>query len=239
MATMALQFWAAPVCPYAQRGWIALKETGAKHEYKAVDLHNKSPEFVELYRKVVQDPEANAKVPVLVDGELEITESPVVAEYILNKYGPSTGILPSEPAQLAKARLWADLWGSYVGPAQTAILQADTKAKVAEATDKMAAALKVMDAFLRSQGSTEGGAYFLGGRYSIAEVLTTSLLQRAIVYPKAYRGVDLRQLVKDNKLERFEAWMEAALARPSAQETHPDEAKLVEHGTKFTKPMQD
>ena len=27
-----------------------------------------------------------------------------------------------------------------------------------------------MDAFLRSQGSMEGGCYFLGGRYSIAEV---------------------------------------------------------------------
>lgn len=31
------------------------------------------------------------QVPVLVDGELQITESPVVAEYILNKFGPSTG----------------------------------------------------------------------------------------------------------------------------------------------------
>lgn len=28
---------------------------------------------------------------MLVDGELQITESPVVAEYILNKFGPSTG----------------------------------------------------------------------------------------------------------------------------------------------------
>ncbi len=28
---------------------------------------------------------------------------------------------------------------------------------------------------------------------TIAQVLTTSLLQRALVYPKAYRGVDLRQ----------------------------------------------
>lgn len=185
------------------------------------------------------------------------------------------GIIPSDPALLAKARLWADLWGAYVGPAQarcsfspqsplhvthskrpalplgspllrlavqrwvhpallrpllltgpvvpavpccavpaaqTAILQADTKAKVAEATGKMAAALKVgqglarsaaahrwraqlgtcvfpalcsrlptpeqstvaapqvMDGFLRSQGSSEGGSFVLGGRYSIAEV---------------------------------------------------------------------
>ena len=58
----AMQFWAAPVCPYAQRGWIALKETGAPHDYCAVDLHDKSPEFVALYRKVVCDDAANAKV---------------------------------------------------------------------------------------------------------------------------------------------------------------------------------
>ena len=58
----AMQFWAAPVCPYAQRGWIALKETKAPHEYCTVDLHDKSPEFVALYRKVVCDDAANAKV---------------------------------------------------------------------------------------------------------------------------------------------------------------------------------
>lgn len=29
--------------------------------------------------------------------------------------------------------------------------------------------------------------------FNAAQVLTTSLLQRAIVYPKAYRGVDLKQ----------------------------------------------
>lgn len=35
---MALQFWAAPVCPYAQRGWIALKETGAQR-FRAAACH--------------------------------------------------------------------------------------------------------------------------------------------------------------------------------------------------------
>ena len=30
----------------------------------------------------------------------------------------AAGIIPADPAQLAKARLWADLWGAYVGPAQ-------------------------------------------------------------------------------------------------------------------------
>ena len=34
---------------------------GAQHEYRRVDLHNKAPEFVELYRRLVCDPQANAK----------------------------------------------------------------------------------------------------------------------------------------------------------------------------------
>lgn len=59
---MAAQLWAAPVCPWAQRATIAVAETGAPFEYKTVDLHNKSDEFVSLYRKVVCDAGANAKV---------------------------------------------------------------------------------------------------------------------------------------------------------------------------------
>ena len=74
---------------------------------------------------------------------------------------------------------------------------------------------QVVDAFLVSQGSASGGAFFLGGQYSIAEVLTTSLLQRALVYLPAYRGVDVWSLVREHKLERLEAWMTAALERPS------------------------
>ncbi|KAL4421877.1 hypothetical protein ABPG77_003679 [Micractinium sp. CCAP 211/92] len=236
---MAAQLWAAPVCPWAQRATIAVVETGAPFEYKTVDLHNKSAEFVSLYRKIVCDADANAKVPVLLDGELAITESPVVAEYVLRKYGADKGTIPADPAVLARARLFAELFVSNVTTAQGAILKSDSQAKLAEATQQMAAALKVVDAFLLSQGSSEGGSFFLGGTYSIAEVLTTSLLHRAITYTKAYRGVDLWQLVQDHGLTRIEAWMRAALERPSAQQTMPDEAVLLEHGRKFPVPMKD
>lgn len=50
---------------------LASWPAGAQHEYKAVDLHDKSPEFVELYRKVVQDPAANAKVGTRTEAVLE------------------------------------------------------------------------------------------------------------------------------------------------------------------------
>ncbi|KAL4444163.1 hypothetical protein ABPG75_011900 [Micractinium tetrahymenae] len=240
MATrMAAQLWAAPVCPWAQRATIAVVETGAPFEYKTVDLHNKSEEFVALYRRIACDAAATAKVPVLVDGELAITESPVVAEYVLRKYGADKGIIPADPAVLARARLFAELFVANVTAAQGGILKSDSQAKLAEAAEQMAAALKVVDAFLLSQGSSEGGSFFLGGTYSIAEVLTTSLLHRAITYTKAYRGVDLWQLAQERGLSRVEAWMKVALERPSAKQTMPDEVVLLEHGRKFTVPMKD
>lgn len=42
----------------------------------------------------------------------------MVAEYILSKWGGDAAILPSDPGALARAKLWAEMWGAYVGPAQ-------------------------------------------------------------------------------------------------------------------------
>lgn len=61
---------------------------------------------------------------------------------------------------------------------------------------------QVLDAFLRLHGSEEGGAFFLGGTYSVAEVYTTSFVQRALACLPAYRNVDLRAVVKEHKLDR-------------------------------------
>lgn len=55
-------------------------------------------------------------------------------------------------------------------------------------------------------------------------MLTTSLLQRALAYTKAYRGVDLWRLVADAKLARLEAWMKAAMERPSGRAEEQDVA---------------
>jgi hypothetical protein len=41
----------ASVCPFAQRAWISVEETGAPFEWKDVNLDDKSPEFVALYRQ--------------------------------------------------------------------------------------------------------------------------------------------------------------------------------------------
>lgn len=62
---------------------------------------------------------------------------------------------------------------------------------------------QVIDAFLRLHGSNQGGAFFLGGTYSMAEVMCTGFLQRALPTLPAYRNIDLRAMVREAKLDRW------------------------------------
>lgn len=67
---------------------------------------------------------------------------------------------------------------------------------------------QVLDKFIAKQGITEGGDYFLGGRFSYAEVCTVPFLRRAVLMLNAHRGFDIPALVKAKGLKRLEAWME-------------------------------
>ena len=78
-----MKFLTNPICPFAQRVWLALLETETPHEYIVVSIKpgEKSPFFTETYRSALgADITSDGKVPVLVDGDTVLTESAVVAE---------------------------------------------------------------------------------------------------------------------------------------------------------------
>ncbi len=52
-------------CPFAQRAWIALLETGVAFDERQIDLANKPQDFLDLYRTLNPDPDAKAVVPIL------------------------------------------------------------------------------------------------------------------------------------------------------------------------------
>eukprot|EP00887_Chlorella_sp_A99_P006102 scaffold22.g6102.t1 len=93
--------------------------------------------------------------------------------------------------------------------------------------------------FIRAHGSEEGGDYFLGGTYSLAEAGTVGFLQRGLAALPHFRGLDLRQLIRDQArprpcgLDRLERWAEAALARPSSQQTRPSDDTVRKSWAKF------
>lgn len=70
-----------PICPFAQRAWLALLETNTSYEEIIVSLKEKTPFFTETYLKALgADLKSDGKVPVLIDGDFILTESAVIAD---------------------------------------------------------------------------------------------------------------------------------------------------------------
>ncbi|KAL4452008.1 hypothetical protein ABPG75_007670 [Micractinium tetrahymenae] len=237
-AAMPIKHFDSTTCPYAQRSWVTLLEKGLPFEIRKVDLTNKDAEFVETYRSIYPDPEAPAKVPILIDGNTKLVESMVIVDYLEQKY-PEPPLLPADAAAAARVRLFIEALGSHLTGPLFGLLRADSKEAVETGKAKLAAGLKVLDGFIQLHGSAEGGDYFLGGTYSLAEACTTGFVQRGLAVLPHYRGVDLWGLVREHKLDRLERWMKAALARPSAQQTKPADDAIVTGYGKFVSPLKD
>ena len=70
----------------------------------------------------------------------------------------------------------------------------------------------MLDKFIRASGSSEGGDYFLGGRYSFAETVTTPFLRRSLVTLPYFKKVDPREIVKERGFTRIDSWIKVLTA---------------------------
>jgi glutathione S-transferase len=72
-----------PICPFAQRAWLALLEKQVPFNKMRVEIWNKSQEFTEIYSKAyARDPTNKGIVPVLVYGEQTFTESDLISWFV-------------------------------------------------------------------------------------------------------------------------------------------------------------
>ena len=83
-------------CPYCARVRIALAEKGVEHEVLEIDLDDR-PRWI--YEK-----NATGRVPVIEDDAWILPESPVILEYLEERY-PEPPLLPPDPADRALARV--------------------------------------------------------------------------------------------------------------------------------------
>lgn len=83
MSLKTITFVYNPVCPFAQRVWLALLEKGLPFQKMRINLKDKSQEFTKIYSKAYgRDPSSNGKVPVLIHGERILTESDLICWYL-------------------------------------------------------------------------------------------------------------------------------------------------------------
>lgn len=93
-------------CPYCARVRIMLAEKSIEHELVAIDLSDR-PAW--LYEK-----NPLGKVPVIEEDAFVLPESPVIMEYLEERY-PEPPLLPRDPAARALARLQVERFDDLLG----------------------------------------------------------------------------------------------------------------------------
>jgi len=189
----------------------ALEEAGAEYDYIAVDLtkgEHKKPEFLKV--------NPGGKVPVLIDGDLLLTESAAICTYIGEKF-PSSELVPVRADDRAHYFQWCFFAMSELeAPLWT--LAKHTRLLPQERRVAAVADTCIWE-FHRAAGvllqHMKGREYAAGGHFTAADILLGGTLNWA---RKA--GIALNSKV-------LEAYAERVSVRPALVRAREREAKAI------------
>jgi glutathione S-transferase len=199
MATL-LKLYHNPVCPYCHRVRIVLHEKGIPYEEMIVDLKNKPPILLQLNPR--------GRVPVIEHDGLVLYESLIIAEY-LNDLFPDPPLLPADPQEKARARLWMNiaedefassfsiLWRERNQPKNE---RSSVPSRLAQAIETLERVLETLERNLPKDG-------YLLGTFSLADIAFAPWMvniTRAGLYNKKLP-------------ERIIRWIERLRTRPSVR----------------------
>ncbi|KAK3817401.1 MAG: thioredoxin-like protein [Benniella sp.] len=217
-------------CPYAARAVIAFEETGAEHEVVPIDLKVPRPEWY------LKDINPYGQVPALkIDDKDILLESLIVAEYLADLF-PEKELLPKDPLLRAKSRYLIQHWGNRAQPVQHNAAFTTNEAEAAQYRKDLVVELAKVNKLLLDAPTDGAGPYFLGSKFTLADLAIAPLLARLFLVGKYNANKPItREDSVDGNLDRFFDWKDALLSRPSVQKATPDEDALIESYRKFVK----
>jgi glutathione S-transferase len=137
-------------------------------------------------------------VPVLVDGGGVIYESAIIDEYLEEKY-PQVPLLPPDPLQRARARIWIDYCNTRLQQAAGYIAHDH---EVEKSKEKVRGYLATLNQEMRERE-------YLAGDYSLAD----------ITYIPFFCRLQRYQTTIGSELPHVRAWMQRLLERPAVRAT--------------------
>jgi glutathione S-transferase len=182
------------------RALWGLKELDADFEFVPVNLRageHRHPDFLHL--------NPAGKVPVLVDGDLVLTESAAIVLYLAEKYRDK-GLLPSDLHERAQAYRWimfamTELEQPLWRIARHTFLYPEAKrspAEIALAREEFVAMVAVLERHM------QGREYIVGNRVTVADCVTAYVIDWA----------NEQHLIDD--CPQLRAYLQRMYARPKA-----------------------
>lgn len=197
---MSLILHGHPLASYCWKTLIALNELGLGHEVRQVDLGDAQA------RAAFEALWPTAKIPLLQDGEKVIAETSIQIEYLHQREGSTSTLLPVDAEACLRVRLWDRLFDSYVmTPMQNHIAQLlrpeaqRDHGAIEAANAALASAYEWIEARMDHSGN-----WAVGDGFSMADCAAApSLFYAVTIVPFAQRHTHLR------------AYFERLMARPS------------------------
>jgi len=213
LANAEFLFFGNRICPFAHRGWWAALEVGAPlandpSKYVHIDLGPNKPAW---YKENVNQ---YGTVPFLIHEGKPIYESNIVAEFLDEVY--DGGLMPKNDAHgRAAIRLLMGQFGEkVVGKLYQLLMNRDAE----KAAEKREAANTALEWAEEAYGSHDAaGPYFLGERFSLADIVVLPFLDRFSATLQHYRDFDIFE-----GRPRLQAAYEAAKTRPAFAQSSQD-----------------
>ncbi len=135
---------------------------------------------------------------MLVDGDAVVYESAIINEYLEEKY-PAVPLLPEDPYQRSRIRIWIDYCNTRLQRAGGYIAH---DYEVEKSKRELKEYLATLDKEMR-------GREYIGDHYSLGD----------ITYIPFFVRLERYQATIDDSLPHVKAWMDRLLSRPTVKAT--------------------
>ncbi|KAK1758678.1 glutathione S-transferase [Echria macrotheca] len=237
-----LKLYGGWFCPFVQRVWIVLAEKKIPHQYVEINPYHKAADFLRLNPRGLVPTLAIHPSPDSDSEEVRVLyESAVVVEYLDEAFCDQSlygrDLLPRDKGseyERARCRLWMDFVSSRVVPGFYRFIQHSEESgeSLEEVREKFLDGLR---SFVEEMRPAEEGPWFLGGRFSLVDVMLAPWAMRLFLldWYKKPGGLGIREArerggEEEKKIwERWDVWFDAVTNRQSVRDTWSDEEDYV------------
>ena len=206
-----------PICPFSQRIEILLEleQLGEAVEFEVVDITVPRPDWMlELSRGSTALPIMDIG-PAPGGGARVIKESLVILRYVIEQQGAKR-VVRDDPWERAVENMMLELCSPWLSAGYRFLLNQEVGKRVA-LLDALLDHYAKLDDFLRHYGRGEGP--FLFEDFGLAELVFTPFMQR-FWFLEYYEDFSLPE---QPKYARVQAWQDACVAHPAAQQSSKEE----------------
>jgi glutathione S-transferase len=190
-------------CPFGQKVRIVLAEKGLSYELVQIDFtqgEQRKPDFLRL--------NPFGRVPVLIDEDITVYDSTVIAEYLEDEY-PEPPLLPAigSSALRARARTWEDFADTSFTPQVGQLMGEMGKPETDRDPARLQRFHRSIERVLDFLNHELQGQEYLAQQFSIADI---GFVPRLVVLKDL--GLDPAQ-----NRPNVDAWLNRMIDRPSIQ----------------------